>query len=494
MIARMQQDWSCQLLGFLATVFLFPVVAAETTNNAPPPAPRRPSIILIVAADLGYGDLGCYGQTRIQTPNLDKLAKEGIRFTSYYAGSTVSAPARAALMLGQHTGHLNIRGEADDTSLKAGEVTVAKMLQSAGYRTALIGKWGLAEPGSAGVPQKQGFDDFVGYLSNREAHDYYTEWLWRYDPPRPGNNGFDGQRHFPENAGGQHGLYHPDLFTKAALNYIKLNKPDQFNRYRPFFLCLNYNLPQANNEAGSRTGNGMQVPDDGPYANEGWPQPEKNKAAMITRLDSYVGQILDQLVTLKIDTNTVILFTSDNGPHSEGGVKADFLKSSGPLRGLKRDLYEGGIRVPAIVRWPARTGYGQVNNLPWAHWDFLATAADLAMTKCPTNTDGISIYPTLVGQTQTNKHEFLYWEFHERGFQQAARMGDWKAVRPQAKEPLELYNIATDLSEKVDLSKQHPEIVAKFENYFKTARTESPNWPIKPKPPEKKEAAAAAKP
>lgn len=471
--------------------FLFPATAAESAKTPLPPAPRRPSIILILADDLGYGDLGCYGQTRIQTPNLDKLATQGIRFTSCYAGSTVCSPARAALMLGQHTGHLNIRGNVHPTTLQPGEFTVAEMLQAAGYKTALIGKWGLAEEGQPGLPQKKGFDEFMGYLSNREAHDYYTEWLWRYDPPRPLHDGFDGRKHIDENAGGRSDLYLPDLFTQAALNFLRLNKPDQFNRYKPFFLCLNYNLPHANNEAGSRTGNGMQVPTDAPYSNEPWPQPEKNKAAMITRLDAYVGRIMDQLVTQKMDTNTVIIFTSDNGPHSEGGVKAAFHKSSGPFRGIKRDLYEGGIRVPAIVRWPARTAYGQVSDLPWAHWDFMVTAADIAMIQSPTNTDGISIYPTLVGQTQTNKHDFLYWEFHERGFQQAARMGDWKAVRPQAKEPLELYNIATDLSEKVDLAKQHPEIVAKFETYFKTARTESPNWPIKPKPPEKKEAAAA---
>lgn len=490
----LNRNWRVAWLS-LATLALTFSALAQATNNPPQaPMPRRPSIILIVADDLGYGDLGCYGQTRIQTPNLDKLAAEGIRFTSCYAGSAVCSPSRAALMLGQHTGHLNLRGNVRPTTLQPDEFTVAQLLQKAGYRTALIGKWGLADEGQPGVPQKKGFDEFLGYLSNREAHDYYSEWLWRYDPPRPGHDGFNDRMHFPENAGGKQGLYNPDLFTKAALNYLKINKPDQFNRYRPFFLCLNYNLPHANNEEGSRTGNGMQVPSDAPYANEGWPQPEKNKAAMITKLDAYVGQILDQLVTLKIHTNTLILFTSDNGPHSEGGVKAAFHKSSGPFRGSKRDLYEGGIRVPAIAWWPARTPRGQVNDLPWAHWDFLATAADMAMTQCPTNTDGISIYPTLVGQTQTNKHEFLYWEFHEKGFQQAARMGDWKAVRLQAKEPLELYNIATDFSEKVDLAKQNPQIVAKFENYFKTARTESAAWPIKPKPPEEKTGEAAAKP
>lgn len=481
-------------MRFALVVLLFPALAVKAAENSMPPAPRRPSIILILADDLGYGDLGCYGQARIQTPNLDKLAQEGIRFTSCYAGSAVCSPARAALMLGQHTGHLNIRGNVKGTTLLPDEFTVAEMLQNAGYKTALIGKWGLAEEGQAGVPQKKGFTEFLGYLSNREAHDYYSEWLWRYDPPLPFKDGFDGRKHIEKNAGARQGEYLPDLFTTAAMNFLKINKPVAANRYRPFFLCLNYNLPHANNEVGAPSGNGMQVPDDAPYANEAWPQPEKNKAAMITRLDHYVGRIMDYLVTLKMDTNTVVIFTSDNGPHSEGGVKAAFHKSSGPLRGIKRDLYEGGIRVPAIVRWPARTAFGQVSDLPWAHWDFLATAADIAMIKSPTNTDGISIYPTLVGQTQTNKHDFLYWEFHERGFQQAARMGDWKAVRPQANEPLELYNLATDLGEKVDLAKQNSTIVAKFEDYFKTARTESPNWPIKPKPPEKNTAAAAEKP
>jgi len=484
----------CWLLALAGQLMLPAFSQAQETAGARPPAPRRPSIIMIVADDLGYGDLGCYGQTRIQTPNIDKLAEQGIRFRNAYAGSPVCSPSRAALMLGQHTGHLKIRGNAKPTTLTPDDYTLSQMLKDAGYKTCLIGKWGLAEEGQPGLPQKKGFEEFLGYLSNTEAHDYYWEWIWRYDPPRPGHEGFDNRRHFSENAGAKRGLYLPDLFTKAALNYININKPSPFNQYRPFFLCLNYNLPHANNEEGRRTGNGMQVPSDEPYSGEAWPQPEKNKAAMITKLDAYVGQILDKLVTLKIDTNTIVIFTSDNGPHAEGGVKADFFKSSGPLRGIKRDLYDGGIRVPAIVRWPARVQFGQVNDLVWANWDWLATFADLAMTKSPTNTDSISIYPTLVGQAQTNKHDFLYWEFHERGFQQAARMGDWKAVRPQAKEPLELYNIATDLGEKVDLAKQNPEIVAKFETYFKTARTESAAWPIKPKPPEKKEGNSPAKP
>jgi arylsulfatase A-like enzyme len=465
--------------------------AQETPDNSPPPAPRRPNIVLILADDLGYGDLGCYGQTRIQTPNLDKLAAQGIRFTSCYAGSSVCSPARAALMLGQHTGHLNIRGNVRPTTLLPNETTVAQVLQDSGYRTGLIGKWGLADAGQPGVPQKKGFAEFLGYLSNFEAHDYYSEWLWRYTPAVAGVNGYDDRQHFSANAGAKRGLYLPDLFTKAALSFIKINKPDQFNRYRPFFLCVSYNLPHANNEEGKRTGNGMQIPSDAPYSGEPWPQPEKNKAAMITRLDAEVGRIMDQLATLQLLTNTVVIFTSDNGPHAEGGVNPKFHNSSGALRGQKRDLYEGGIRVPMIVHWPAWVKPGQVSDFPFAHWDFLPTAADIGMTKPPKGIDGISVFPLLTGQAQTNQHDFLYWEFHERGFQQAARHGDWKAVRPQAEEPLELYNLKTDLGEKVNVAAKNPEVVAKFEAYLKTARTESPNWPIKK--PEKKAAAAATK-
>jgi len=465
------------------------VTAQETTENSPPPAPRRPNIVLIVADDLGYGDLGCYGQTRIQTPNIDKLAAEGIRFTSCYAGSAVCSPARAALMLGQHTGHLNIRGNVRPTTLLPNEITVAQILKDSGYRTGLIGKWGLADEGQPGVPQKKGFDEFLGYLSNNEAHDYYSEWLWRYTPSLPGNDGFNGRMHFPENAGAKRGLYNPDLFTKVALTFIKNNKPDQFNHYRPFFLCLSYNIPHANNEEGRRTGNGMQVPTDAPYATEPWPQPERNKAAMITRLDADVGRIMDQLATMQLLTNTVVIFTSDNGPHAEGGVDPKFHNSSGPLRGIKRDLYEGGIRVPMIVHWPVGVKPGQISDFPFAHWDFLPTAADIGMTKAPKGIDGISLFPLLTGQAQTNKHEYLYWEFHEKGFQQAARSGTWKAVRPQVDAPLELYNLKTDLGEKENVAAKNPEVVAKFEAYLKTARTESPNWPVKKL---EKEAAAAA--
>jgi len=454
-------------------------VFAQSTNNSPPPAPRRPSIILILADDLGYGDLGCYGQARIKTPNIDRLAAEGIRFTDCYAGSTVCAPSRAALMLGRHTGHLKIRGNQRGASLSPEDVTVASLLKESGYHTGLLGKWGLAEEGSPGVPQNMGFDEFVGYLSNTEAHNYYPDFVWRFDPARPGHNGFDGKLPYPENGGAKKKVYVPDLCTTAALNFIKIHKPDQFNHYRPFFLFLSYTIPHANNEEGRRTGNGMEVPTDAPYSHEPWPPPEKNKAAMITRMDSDLGRILDQLKKFKIETNTVVIFASDNGPHAEGGVDPKFQKSSGSFRGIKRDLYEGGIRVPMIVSWPERIQPGQVSDFPWALWDFLPTAADIAMTKAPKGIDGISIYPLLTGQVQTNQHDFLYWEFHERGFQQAARMGDWKAVRPRADAPLELYNLKMDPGERKDVATANPEVVAKFEAYFKTARTADPRWPIK---------------
>ncbi|HWI58388.1 MAG TPA: arylsulfatase [Bacillota bacterium] len=435
---------------------------------------RRPSIIFILADDLGYGDLGCYGQTRIKTPNLDKLAAEGMRFTSFYAGSTVCAPSRCSLMTGLDTGHAWVRGNAAQ-ALRPQDLTVAELLKQNGYRTGLIGKWGLGNENTAGMPGKKGFDDFLGYLDQTHAHDYYTDHLWRTDAAK----GFDGPRRFLENEEGKQGLYTHDLFTTAALNFVRLHKPEKVNRYRPFFLFLSYTIPHANNEEGRRSGNGMQVPSDEPYSNEPWPQPEKNKAAMITRLDADIGQLMEKLKELKIEDNTVIFFASDNGPHKEGGVDPKFFQSSGLLRGLKRDLYEGGIRVPLIVRWPGRIRAGAVNDTPWAFWDFLPTAAEIAQVKAPEQMDGVSMLPTLEGQTQTNQHAFLYWEFHERGFQQAVRMGDWKAVRLQVGAPLELYNLKTDLGEKENVAEKHPEVVARIEEYLKTARTESEAWPIK---------------
>jgi arylsulfatase A-like enzyme len=280
-------------------------------------------------------------------------------------------------------------------------------------------------------------------------------------------------------------LYTHDLFTTAALNFVRLNKPGQSNHYRPFFLYLAYTIPHANDEEGNRSGNGMQVPSDAPYSNETWPQTEKNKAAMITRMDGDIGKLMDKLKALKMGDDTILVFSSDNGPHKEGGVDPNFFQSSGPLRCIKRDLYEGGICVPLIVRWPMQIKPGQVSGLISAFWDFLPTAAEIAQVKAPQKIDGISMVPTLLGKPQTNQHDFLYWEFHERGFQQAVRTGDWKALRPQAGEPLELYNLKTDIGETHNVAEKNPEIIAKIETYLKTARSESDKWPIK-EPAQKK--------
>ena len=241
----------------------------------------------------------------------------------------------------------------------------------------------MGNPNTTGVPQKKGFDEFLGYLDQTHAHDYYTDYLWRYDPPSDAKPGYDGRVEFPENQGGKKGMYMDDLFTTAALNFVRINKPEPFNNYRPFFLYLAYTIPHANNEEGQRTGNGMEVPSDAPYSDQPWPPAEKNKAAMITRLDADVGQLLDKLKELKMDDNTIIFFSSDNGPHKEGGVDPKFFQSAGPLRGIKRDLYEGGIRVPLIVRWPGKIKPGTVNDQPWAFWDFLPTAAEIAGAKRP---------------------------------------------------------------------------------------------------------------
>ncbi len=460
----------CVTAAILAAVLVPSSARAETPNHRS--GLRHPSIIFILADDLGYGDLGCYGQAQIQTPNIDKLAQEGMRFTSCYAGSTVCAPSRGALMTGKHTGHGRIRGNGEIT-LQSGDLTVAELLKNAGYFTAAIGKWGLGEEGSSGVPGKKGFDEWYGYLNQVHAHDYYPNYLYRADKDH------DIRKPIDENTAGKKGKYSNDLFTDAAINFMRLSKPDQFNHHRPFFLYLPYTIPHANNELAAKTGNGMEVPSDTPYTNEPWPQVEKNKAAMITRLDRYVGMLMAKLKEYKEDENTIIIFTSDNGPHKEGGVNPKFFNSAGPLRGIKRDLYEGGIREPMIVWWPKRIKAGSTSDLPCAFWDFLPTAAELAGVTPPPDIDGISIVPTLLGQAQTKQHEFLYWEFHEAGFAQAVRMGDWKAVRFGVDGPLELYNLKVDLGEKRNVADEYPKVVAQIEEYLKTARTVDENWPTK---------------
>jgi len=421
--------------------------------------PRRPNIIFVVADDLGYGELGCYGQALIRTPNLDRMAAEGVRFTDCYAGSTVCAPSRCALMTGRHTGHCHVRGNAL-VPLRPEDLTVAEVLKGAGYATGLIGKWGLGEPKTTGLPNRKGFDYFFGYLNQAHAHDYYPDHLFRNER----------RVALPANRAGGKGEYSHDIFTRQALDFVHREAGG------PFFLYLAYTIPHANNELKEK---GMEVPSAAPYTKEDWPEPERNKAAMITRLDADIGRIMAQIKALRIESNTVVFFTSDNGPHKEGGVKAEFFQSAGPLRGIKRDVYEGGIRVPMIVRWPGRVPAGAVSDQVWYFPDFLPTAAEIAGAKTPAGLDGLSILPTLLGQKQVRQHEFLYWEFHEGGSKQAVRMGDWKGVRLDPGAPLELYDLKSDLGETNNVAARHPEVVGKIEAYLKTARTESERWPLR---------------
>jgi len=411
----------------------------------------KPNIIFILADDLGYGEVGCYGQEQIKTPYLDQMAREGIRFTSCYAGCTVCAPSRCTLMTGLHTGHARIRGNGT-VPLGPSDMTVAKMLKDAGYRTSLVGKWGLGEEGSTGIPTRQGFDEFFGYLNQVHAHFYYTDYLIK-DDRRVTIEG---------NLNDQKKVYSHDLFTSNALEFLERSHD------HPFFLYLAYTIPHFN----------MEVPSDEPYSKESWPQVERNKAAMITRMDHDIGRVFQKLKDLGIDEKTIVFFTSDNGPHNEGGVNVKYFHGSGPLQGFKRDLYEGGIREPSMVRWPGVVKAGQVSDFPWAFWDFLPTACDLAHVQSPQNIDGVSILPVLLGRSES-PHPFFYWEFHERGFQQAVRMGDWKAIRLKQDKPLKLFNLKSDIGERRDVAAENPDVIARIEDYLKTARTESPDWPAK---------------
>ncbi len=414
-------------------------------------APVKPNVILILADDLGYGDLGCYGQKYIQTPNIDQLAAEGTRFTQAYAGATVCAPSRCALMTGKHGGHAFIRGNKElpdegQTPMPADTFTVAHLMKKAGYTTGLIGKWGLGYPGSVSTPDKMGFDYFYGYNCQRQAHEYYPPHLWRNNEKVMLNGQF----------------YSHDLMAKEALEFIRRNKG------QPFFLDLSFTIPHAK----------MQVPEIGVYEKEAWPENLKKMAAMITRMDRDIGRLMALLKELNLDNNTLVFFTSDNGPHAEGGIeRKNLFQSAGPLRGIKRDLYEGGVRVPMIARWPGKIKAGVVSEEVWAFWDFLPTMAKLTGQKPPGGLDGISILPALL-KGKHIEHPPLYFEFHEGGFKQAARLGDWKAVRLAPKAPLELYNLKADVAEAQNVAAQTPKEVKRFEDYLKTARVDSEMWPV----------------
>jgi arylsulfatase A-like enzyme len=440
---------------FLASLAATPFLKAAS-------AAAKPNIIFILADDLGYGDLGCYGQQKIATPNIDRLASQGMRFTQAYAGSTVCAPSRCALMTGLHTGHTRVRGNLPrEVALRPQDVTVAEVLKQSGYRTALFGKWGLGDAGTKGLPNLKGFDEFFGYHTQLQAHTYYPHQLW------------DNDREYviPQNFGVAHRIYSQDLFAKHALDFLDRNKAN------PFFLYLAFTSPHADNELGRDTGNGMEVPSLGQYESKPWPAPEKGFAAMVSRLDRDVGSVLDRLSALGLDDNTLVIFASDNGPHREGVHDSKFFSSSGPLRGIKRDLYEGGIRVPFIARWKGHIKPGAVSEQVVAFWDFLPTAAAVAGAKAPQKLDGVSFLPALMGKPPAQRPH-LYWEFHEGGFNQAVRFGDWKAIRFGQDGPVELYHLSDDPGEKHNLASAQPAKVEEAKALFAKSRVHSPLFPI----------------
>jgi len=422
----------------------------------------RPNIVWIMADDLGYGDVGCYGQQRIRTPNIDRLAAEGMRFTDAYAGSTVCAPSRCCLMTGLHNGHGRVRDNIPhNIFLQPDDFTVAELLQQAGYRTGGFGKWSLGTAGYWGIPLYQGFDEYFGQLNQDQAHQYYPDFLWDNEHVML----------LMKNRADQHNQYAPDLFAERALEFIDRN------RERPFFLYFPTTLPHYSDFP---TGPESQiVPSDEPYSGEPWPQVEKNYAAMVTRFDGHVGAVLERLRRHGLEENTVVFFTSDNGPCGARPHKPAFFRSGGPLRGLKRDVYEGGIRIPMIVRWPGKVAAGSVNRHVWAFWDFLPTAAELAGVPAPRHTDGISIVPTLTGKPQP-QHEYLYWDYgHVREvFKQAARVGPWKGVRNGVGSPIEIYNLEEDIGETRNLAAERPDIVKRMEAIFADALVPSPDYPV----------------
>jgi arylsulfatase A-like enzyme len=434
------------------------------------PAARPPNFVFILADDLGYGDLGCYGQHRIQTPNIDRLAAEGIRFTQFYAGAPVCAPSRNCLMTGQHTGHTRIRGNAK-VELQPGDVTVAEVLKGAGYATGLVGKWGLGSEGGIGSPIHKGFDHFFGFVDQTMAHNYYPTYLVRDDQRVPLRNVVPHPGKYGQGVATVRLDYAPDLIAADGLAFVRQH------RHEPFFLYFATIMPHANDE---KKPDGMEVPDYGPYAKETWPGPEKGYAAMVTRLDTEVGQLMAELKELGLDQNTIVFFTSDNGPHHEGGYDPAFFDSAGPLRGFKRDVYEGGIREPMIVRWPGHAPAGAVSDHAAYFGDFMATAADLAGTRIPDHPDSLSFLPAALGRPQEQReHAYLYWEFYEGASSQAVRMHDWKAVRiPMLTGPIQLFDLASDLAEKHDVAAAHPDVVKRTAALMDEAHVPSPLWQI----------------
>jgi arylsulfatase A-like enzyme len=430
--------------GFLSA--LTAAAAAQT--------PRLPNVIFVMADDLGYADIGCYGQRDILTPHIDSLATDGLRFRQVYAGSTVCAPSRCCLMTGKHTGHATVRGNAEPhVPLLPSEVTLAQIFHRAGYRTGAFGKWGLGTPPNTyALPTHKGFDKFFGYLHQVHAHTYFPDMLW------------DGEHehYFEPNFGGQRKVYSHDQITERALQFIDENKE------KPFFLYAPFTPPHGRFEA----------PNDAPYSDKSWPPQARMIASMITRLDDSVGKILERLRRYNLERDTIVIFTSDNGPGKAG---VDHFKANGPLRGFKRDLYEGGIRVPFVIRWPGHITPG-VSDEVFAFWDMLPTFAELCRQPVPKGLDGVSVWNAMTGKGPApNQDRHFYWEFHERGFQQAVRWKNWKGVRQKPDSGVEVYDLAADPAESTNVASANPQIAAKLTRLIETSRTPSPHWPSKQK-------------
>ena len=432
----------------------------------------KPNIIFILSDDLAQGDVGCYGQKLIKTPNLDRMAREGTRFTQAYCGTTVCAPSRTSLMTGRDTGHSPIRanreiGAEGQMPLPAGTFTVAQLLKSAGYATACMGKWGMGMFDTTGSPLKLGFDHFYGYNCQRHAHSYFPTYLYNDDRrfELPGNTGQGVGRTYAQN-----------LIADESLRWIKEHKDT------PFFFYYSITLPHGN----------FEIDDQGQYKDKNWTEEQKNYAAMVTRLDSDVGRVLALLKELKIDDHTLVMLAGDNGssfPPSSALGKL-FEQASNGLRGFKRELYEGGLRQAGLARWPGMIPAGRVSDEPWAFWDFLPTVAELTGTPLPATvkTEGLSLVSLLKGG-KAPKRDHFYWELHEGASLQAVRFGDWKAVRNGPSKQVELYDLKNDAGENRNLASEKPEIVAQAEALMKTSREEDPNWPMrdsKPGPKKKK--------
>ena len=428
---------------------------------SPTGAVDRPNIIFLMADDMGWGDAGCYGQKEILTPNIDRLAAQGIRFTDVYAGASVCAPSRSVLMTGQHTGHTRVRGNAGTAGgvgperrvpLAPDDVTVAMLLKQAGYTTGIAGKWGLGEPGTTGVPNNKGFDEWFGYLNQKHAHDYYPEYLWKNTERVP----------LPGNVGGKQNQYSHDLIAGFSLEFVRRH------RHTPFFLYLAWTLPHGK----------YLIPSLGAYAARDWPHDYQVHAAMVTLLDRDLGRLLDLLDELGLDDKTLLLFCSDNG-----GVerREGVLNSVGPFRGKKGALHEGGLRVPMIARWPGRIRAGQTSDVPWYFADVLPTLCAVAGAPppAPGRVDGISVLPALLGEPQPALLERpMYWEQYSGGFRQATRLGRWKAHLTVATDRFELYDVKTDALEEHDVASRHPDIARRLREVMRAAHVPSPNWPV----------------